>query len=68
MSDRLPATIELCQRAFNNGVCLGVIYRPQPDVSVCSRCSSHEAGVIYQRTDLPRGASAGSGNTTVSLR
>jgi len=56
----LPTTLEICARAFNNGVCGGVIYRPQPETSVCARCGGHEARVIYQRTDLPRGASAGS--------
>ena len=57
----LPASLEICARPFNNGVCGGLIYRPQPDVSVCSRCGGSEAGVVYRRVDLPPSASVGSG-------
>jgi hypothetical protein len=52
MSDaKLPATVELCQRTFNAGRCQGVIYRPQPDLAVCSRCSGKEPGVVYAQRD-----------------
>jgi len=57
----LPPTVELCARAFNNGVCGGIIYRPQPQTIVCSKCGGHDPGVIYQRADLPRGVSVRSG-------
>ena len=56
----LPTTLEICARPFNNGICQGVIYRPQPDVSVCSRCGGNEAGVVYRRADLPWSESVGS--------
>ena len=47
MSDRLPAVVELCPRPFNANVCGGIIYRPQPETIVCSRCGGSEAGVVY---------------------
>jgi len=47
----LPPTLEICARPFNNGVCGGIIYRPQPDVIVCGRCGGSEAGVVYRRVD-----------------
>ena len=46
----LPPTIELCARAFNDGVCGGIIYRPQPETIVCPKCGGHEPGIVYTRT------------------
>jgi len=45
----MPATLEICARPFNNGLCHGVIYRPQPETIVCSKCGGHEPGVVYTR-------------------
>ena len=58
----LPPTLEICARPFNNGVCGGIIYRPQPETSICARCGGSEAGVVYRRVDLPPSASVGTSN------
>jgi len=47
----LPPTLEICARPFNDGVCGGIIYRPQPETIICSRCSGDEPGVIYSRVE-----------------
>jgi len=57
----LPTTLEICSRPFNANVCGGIIYRPQPETIVCSRCGGSEAGVVYRRADLPPSSSVGSG-------
>ena len=47
----LPATVELCIRNRDGHPCLGVIYRPQPDVIYCPKCGGTDAGVIYVRQE-----------------
>jgi hypothetical protein len=46
-----PDTIEVCQRPFNAGICQGIIYHPQPNLSVCTRCGSKAPGVVYARVE-----------------
>lgn len=51
MATEAPATLEICQAEFNAGRCGGIIYRPQPDLVMCSRCASRKPGVVYVLRD-----------------
>jgi hypothetical protein len=46
-----PGTVELCARLREGVLCLGVVYRPQPEIAYCYRCGGHEPGALYVRAE-----------------
>jgi hypothetical protein len=47
----LPDSVELCARLREGHPCLGVVYRPQPDVAICGRCGDRAGGAMYRREE-----------------
>jgi hypothetical protein len=48
---QLPDFVELCARLRDGWPCLGMVYRPQPNVAICGRCGDRAGGAMYRREE-----------------
>jgi hypothetical protein len=51
----MPDRLEVCARVLDARRCLGVLYRPQPDLVYCRACGSPEPGIVYVKAALEGG-------------
>jgi hypothetical protein len=53
MADRMPTTLEMCQRLRDGYPCLGRIFRPQDGVIYCPSCGGKDGGATYTLSPAP---------------